>query len=448
MLEVYVGEDRFQAGVQAYIKAHEYGNTVTDDLWRELDRTAAKPITPVAHAFTLQAGVPLIRATATASGIQLTQDRFAADESAKAPTIWPVPVKVAGRGGTWAGLVSRGNPANVNVGETPVVNAGQTSYFRTLYDPALFEKLEASFARLQPADQLGLLYDSRALGYSGYAPLANLFALARKVTPDFNPVVQSNVAARFEGVSELYDGLPGQTAFNAFGRNVLRPLLGRLGWTAKPGESQNVTLARADVLSALSQLDDPAVINQAQTYFQQYLRDPSALSPDLRRSVLAIVALHADAKTWDSLHTLARDAKSALEKQELYVLLGHAKDEALAEKALALAGTNEPPLTNRPSMIRAVSVRFPDLAIDYASQHWNEITVSLEPDSRAQYVPSLAENSHDVATLTKLDGFARTHIPADAQRDVRRAEATIRYYARVRAEHLPELDRWLAAQHA
>ncbi|HTW35465.1 MAG TPA: M1 family metallopeptidase [Rhizomicrobium sp.] len=449
MLETYIGEDRFRAGVQAYIKAHEYGNTVTDDLWRELDKTAAQPITPVAHAFTLQAGVPLIRANATASGIHLTQDRFAADESAKAPTVWPVPVKVPGNGVTpWVGLVSRDKPADVPVAanSTPIVNAGQTAYFRTLYDAALFAKIEVSFAQLAAADQIGILYDSSALGYSGYAPLGNLFALARKTTPDFDPVVQSTIAERFQGVSELYDGLPGQAAFKAFGRRVLEPLFAKVGWTAKEGEAQNVTLARAALLSALSELDDPLVIGEAQKRFQDYVRNPSALSPELRRSVLAIVALHADAKTWDALHALAKAAPSALEKQELYVLLGHARDKALAEKALALAGTDEPPLTNRPSMIRAVSARFPDMAIDYASQHWNAITVSLEPDSRAEYVPSLAENSRDLGTLAKLHAFADAHIPPDARGDVRKADATIRFYAKIRAERLPELDRWLTAQ--
>jgi aminopeptidase N len=451
MLEIYVGEDRFRAGVEAYIKAHEYGNTVTDDLWRELDKTAAQPITPVAHAFTLQAGVPLIRASATSNGIHLTQDRFAADESANAPTVWPVPVKVAGNGvAPWVGLVSRDKPADlvVGAGAAPVVNAGQTAYFRTLYDATLFGKLEAAFAGLAPADQLGLINDARALGYSNYAPLANLFALARKVTPDSDPVVQGTMAARIQGVAELYEGLAGEKAFDAYGRHVLQPLFAKFGWTAKPGESQNVTLARANLLSSLSELDDPAVISQAQAYFQQYLRDPSALSPDLRRSVLSIVALHADAKTWDELHTLAKNVKSALAKQELYVLLGRARDKALAQKALALAGTDEPPLTNRPSMIRAVSVRFPDMAVDYASTHWNEITVSLEPDSRAEYVPSLAGNSRDLATIPKLRAFAAAHIPADAQGDERKAEATIRFYAKVRSERLPELDRWLAAQRA
>ncbi len=437
--------------MQAYIKAHEYGNTVTDDLWRELDKTAAAPISPVAHAFTLQAGIPLIRANATSAGIHLTQDRFAADDSAKAPTSWPVPVKVAsGSGAPWIGLVSREKPADVAVAAnaTPIVNAGQTAYFRTLYDAPLFAKIDASFAQFSAADQLGILNDARALGYSGYAPLGNLFALARKATPDFDPVVQSTIAARVEGVSEVYDGLPGQAAFKAFGRKMLAPLFAKVGWTGKPDEAQNVTLLRANLLSALSELDDPAVVGEAQKRFQDYVRNPSTLSPELRRSVLAIVALHADAGTWDQLHALAKNAKSALEKQELYVLLGRAKDKALAEKALALAGTDEPPLTNRPSMIRAVSVRFPDMAIDYASAHWNEVTVSLEPDSRAEYVPSLADNSRDLATLPKLHAFADAHIPAGAQGNVRKADATIRFYAKIRTEHLPELDHWLAAQHA
>src|SRR6201999_3349270 len=60
MLENYVGEDGFRAGVRNYIKSHAYGNTVTDDLWRELDKTSPRPVTQVAHDFTLQPGVQLI----------------------------------------------------------------------------------------------------------------------------------------------------------------------------------------------------------------------------------------------------------------------------------------------------------------------------------------------------------------------------------------------------
>src|SRR5215469_15981954 len=95
MLETYAGEVPFRDGVRAYIKANAYGNTVSDDLWRQLDRTSKTPISPIAHDFTLQAGIPLIRASADGASLHLTQDRFAVDETGKAHTVWQVPVKVA-----------------------------------------------------------------------------------------------------------------------------------------------------------------------------------------------------------------------------------------------------------------------------------------------------------------------------------------------------------------
>ena len=33
MLSSYVGEDRFMKGVSLYLKKHQFGNTVTEDLW-------------------------------------------------------------------------------------------------------------------------------------------------------------------------------------------------------------------------------------------------------------------------------------------------------------------------------------------------------------------------------------------------------------------------------
>src|SRR5690606_32077123 len=61
MLEGYVGADAWREGVRNYMKTHAYGNTVSDDLWRAVQASAGKPILDIAHDFTLQPGVPLIR---------------------------------------------------------------------------------------------------------------------------------------------------------------------------------------------------------------------------------------------------------------------------------------------------------------------------------------------------------------------------------------------------
>ena len=71
----------------------------------------------------------------------------------------------------------------------------------------------------------------------------------------------------------------------------------------------------------------------------------------------------------------------------------------------------------------------------------------LEPDSRNQYVPGLAGNSYELSTIPKLETYAAAHIPESARQSVTKAESAIKYYAQIRADRLPEVDRWLDAQH-
>ena len=54
MLENYVGDTAWRNGVRSYIKKYAYQNTVSNDLWREIEQAARKPVTAIAHDFTLQ----------------------------------------------------------------------------------------------------------------------------------------------------------------------------------------------------------------------------------------------------------------------------------------------------------------------------------------------------------------------------------------------------------
>ena len=80
MLENYLGEQAFRAGIRKYMADHAYGSTTTADLWRALETASGKPVAAVAAGFTEQAGVPLVIAQATcADGTQrvaLRQERF------------------------------------------------------------------------------------------------------------------------------------------------------------------------------------------------------------------------------------------------------------------------------------------------------------------------------------------------------------------------------------
>src|SRR3546814_578495 len=105
MLEAYAGEDVGQGGLRRYMAAHKYGNSRTDDLWNAVEAAGARGLTGIAHDFTGQPGIPLIRMTSsTCDGgtriIGVTQGEFSRD---RRETIdgedrrWQVPMLVRTR---------------------------------------------------------------------------------------------------------------------------------------------------------------------------------------------------------------------------------------------------------------------------------------------------------------------------------------------------------------
>jgi aminopeptidase N len=452
MLEAYVGEDNFRAGVRRYIVDHAYGNTVTDDLWREIDPVSpGRPITQIAHDFTLQAGVPLItEGPAACEGghtpLRLEQGRFGTDAASRAPRTWHVPVTAAIVGGA-SGQGGAAAPAGGRIdlagcGPT-VLNAGQTGYFRSLYSPSSMAALTARFGALAPDDQLGLMNDTLALASVGDEPMADFLNLTPRLDAATDPIVWDHLAASLSRLDRLYDGLPGRARFRAYVRGLLAPALARIGWDKQAGESDNIALMRAEVLATLGQVGDPAVVAEARRRFAAFRADPSSLPAATRRTVLAIVAENAGPADWDQLHALAKGARTELERGEFYGLLGLAEDPALAQRTLDLSLSGEPLATTGPEMISAVARLHPALALTFASAHWTQIAALLEPDSRPAFAPRLASAGHDKALVPQLNAFADQHIPANARQDLQKAVARILYLASIRDERLPQVDRWL-----
>ncbi|QUD86482.1 M1 family metallopeptidase [Phenylobacterium montanum] len=454
MMEAYVGESAFRDGVRRYMADHAYGNTVTDDLWREIDQGGGpRPITEIAHDFTLHAGVPLLRqgeasCQAGKTSQALAQGRYGIDDSTRGERVWHVPViaRTLDSAAPGHGVIAGTAGGRIEVpGCGPVVlNAGQTGYFRTLYSPAGVAALTQRFSELSADDQLGLLDDTRALGFGGLEPITDYLNLTVRLDSRSDPVVWARLAHTLNGLDRLYAGTPGQARFRSFARGVLARGLARIGWDRQPDESFNVAIMRSAVIGALGDMGDPAVTAEAHRRFDQFLYDPTSLDASARRTVLAIVGRQASAADWERLHQLAKTAKSELERTEYYSLLGAADDPALAAKALDLALSGEPPATTAPDIIGAVSDRHPGLALDFTSAHWAKVSELLEPDSRPSFAPHLVTGEPDRGLADRLNAFADRNIPEDARQEVRKAVSSILYQAQVRDARLPEVDRWIA----
>jgi len=453
MLEGYVGADAWREGVRRYIKAHAYGNTVSDDLWREIEAAAGKPITAIAHDFTLQPGVPMIRvASAKCSDgkttLQLAQGEFTKDRPDKKPLSWRVPVIAQAIGGNapMRAMVSDGHATLEVPGCGPViVNAGQSGYYRTLYAPEQFSAISDSFAKLATIDQLGVMKDSWALGLAGLQPASNYLDLAKVAPVDADPQVWGDIADNLDTLDAWYRGdTARQAKLRAFAITRLAPVFARVGWEARKDEPPPATVLRAKLVKTLGSLGDAAVIEETRRRYSAQAGDTDAMPAELRKSILAVVAGHADAATWDRLHAEAKAEKTPLVKDELYNLLATVDDEALARRALELALTDEPGATNTAGMIRTVSETHPDAAFAYAIAHLEQIDKVVDSTSRSLYYPNLGNNSLDSAMVGRIKVFADAHIAAGSRRAADTVIANIVYRLKVRDERLPEIDAWLA----
>ena len=454
MFEAYVGPDVFRAGVRRYIAAHAYGNTVTDDLWREIDAASpGRPLSDIAHDFTLQPGVPMIREITEfchhgQTEMMLAQDQFAVDPPTGPNARWRAPVTVKMLGGATKQVMVGDPGVRVLIeGCGPVVlNAGQAGYFRSDYMPEELKALTDRFGELTADDQLGLINDQRALAYVGTRPMGGFLGLGPKLDAKTDPIVWSQLAQYLGDLDRIYDDQPGQARFRAYVERVLGPELARVGWDAAPGEAGNVSIMRASLLSTLGQVGDPAVLAEARRRFAGFLANPAALEAGARRSVLNIISEHATPAEWDQLHTLAKIAPTEIERSQVYTLLGRAEDPVLAKKGLDLVLSGETAPTVAPNIIDSVATRYPALALDFLTAHWASISELLEPDSRAQYAARIADRGADPVLIAKLDAFAAANIPENARGEVRRADAQIAYRARIRSTRLPDADHWLGGQ--
>ena len=456
MLEAYVGEDAWRRGVRAYMREHAYGNTASSDLWRQVERAAAKPVTAIAQDFTLQPGVPLIRVgepvcKGGSMTVALSQGEFSRDQPERKPLSWRVPVIAQAAGGKAPArtLVTGGKGSLTLPGCGPVVvNAGQSGYYRTLYSQAGFAQLVGQFAALAPIDQLGMLSDTWSLGMAGLQPAANILDLAEATPAGADPQVWALVARSFGSLHAMYgEDKAGRARLDAYAVKRLAPVMAQIGWTAQAGEPTSHANLRAQLIGTLSHLGDQATIDEARRRYAAMGTDPSAVPGALRKTIMAVVAEHTDAAGWEALRRAAQAEKSPMIKDAMYSLLASSDDRALAERALALALTDEPGATNGAAMIAVVSRSHPELAFDFALANMEAVNERVDATSRSRYMPGLAGNATTPAMIGKVRAYAEAHIAPEARRDAETAIAGIEDRIKVRRERMPEIDAWLA-QHA
>ncbi len=167
MLEAYLGEETFRAGVRSYLERFRYRNARTADLWTALEEASREPVAQIATPWIDRPGLPLVSARLGPKGLELAQRRFRFLGSQDEPP-WPIPL-VVDVDGTKRRLRFDTPTASVPVPETATIhlNPGATGFYRVLYDRTLYDRLLVGFSRRPRTDRWVVLDDLAAFLVSG-----------------------------------------------------------------------------------------------------------------------------------------------------------------------------------------------------------------------------------------------------------------------------------------
>jgi aminopeptidase N len=458
MLENYLGEDAFRAGIRAYVTRHAYSNTTTADLWEALQAASGKPVTAVASGFTEQGGIPLVVAQASCvddvQRVMLRQDRFtirdapskdpASTDAPAGPVRWRVPVTRGGVGGPEESLLLDGTAefAAGRCGDPVKLNFGAVGYYRVQYDAAMYAALARVIDRLPPADRANLVSDTWALVETGRVPPDAFLGLIDRLAGDDNRAVADTIIRALTRLDRLQWNRSGRAAFQAYGRAMLRPLFGRIGWDAAPSEPADYLQLRVRLIGALGTFGDEAVAAEAKRRFAKSIGDPSTLTGTLRDTVMTIAGRNADRATYDALLTLARGVE-AEERPHYYAAAAGARDPDLARETLALTLTDDMPAA---AVVRVISTvasagEHRDLAWSFVKANYARLAARQKPSSQDTFVSGLLTAFTDAAHAEELVSFAEAHkIPS--------APIVTRAYARMMTDadftaRLPAVDAWV-----
>ncbi len=457
MLEGFASEDTWRNGLRVYMKRHAYANTVTNDLWQAMEDAGAKGLATIAHDFTQQPGIPLIRVAGArcADGttqLSLTQGEFSSDRKDKTdatPLRWHVPVAASTLDGKTARTVVTGGAGTLSVPGCGAVllNAGQAGYYRTLYTAEQLAALKAGFARLRPLDQFGLVADQLTLARAGYQPMSAGLDLLALVGSGNSAKLQYDLVTRWTDLYGLFNDEPAvQAALAAKVSALYGPSLARLGFAAKPGEPLVDTALRGRLISTLGLIGDPSVAAEAKRLFAALDNNPAALDGPLRQAWLGAIARNADAADWAEA---ARHGQQGADGAGASVALSAARP---GQRSQARPGRARPGADQRAGADHGrhdhLGQRGPasDLAVDFALSHIDQVEALVDASGRTGYIARLASESRDPAMIEKLRAYARDRLPEGSRRSVDQAINALEARARLEPAIRAGVKAWLATK--
>lgn len=393
MISKYLGEETFMEGIRRYLKKHAYGNTQTGDLWAALSDASGKELEKVMDIWTKNVGFPVVTVTEDekAGSIHVKQNRFLRTADVKPEedkTLFPVFLELRTKEGVNRELTLTSRESDFKVKDLDFfkLNADHSGIYRTSYSPERLQKLgvAAKQGLLTVEDRAGMIADAGALAASGYQKTSGILSLLEsfKTEPEF--VVWSEITARIGTLRSAwtFEDEAVQAALKKFQLDLVKDKAHELGWEFKESDGHIEQQFKSLLFNSAGITNDETIKKATFDMFEKFKKgDKSAIHPNIRSSVYAIVLTYGGEEEYNVILNEYRTANTSDERNTALRAIGRAKSPELIKRTLSLPLSDE--VKGQDIYLPLASLRTHAAGIDalwdWMKINWDELEKKLPP---------------------------------------------------------------------
>jgi aminopeptidase N len=347
MLSAHLGEKVFLQGVADYLKAHQYSNATTTDLWSALSKASGQDVVSFMDLWVRKIGFPVLTVAEEPGQIGIRQQRFLLAGDVKPEedqTTWWVPLGL--HTGESASAASAHKTTALTQKEDTIrdvsegfylLNKNLNGFYRTNYPPDRLKKLGESRDQLTVEDKIGLVGDAYANAVAGHGSTAGLLALAERFQDESEYLVWSQILGNVGNVRSVFSGSQDiSDALTKYLLKLITPAVEKVGWEFKEGESYLVGQLRASLLLSGGMVGHEATKTEALKRFDAYVsgENKDAIHPSLRRAVFAIAIKNRGESALKAVQNEYRNTTSIDGKEICLTSLGRVQTPELAREIM------------------------------------------------------------------------------------------------------------------
>jgi puromycin-sensitive aminopeptidase len=305
--------------------------------------------------------------------------------------------------------------------------------------------------RLAPVERVGLVGHQWAALRAGRAELVDLLNVVEAYRNEEEPEALEALVGPLGFLKDPATWMAGEAVESQFRQWLSRmfaPAFRELGWVPRRKENDRIRLRRAVLLRIVGGLaEDPDLGGESRDALRRYLKNRSALDPNLAGPVVEIAAREGNEQLYGVYLRRMKQAATPQERLRFEMALGAFRDPGLVQRTLELTFADEIPTQDVALLLgRMLGSRYSREATwEVIRKRWKELQPRIPPGLASRLILALS-SLHTRDHRRTVAAFFRAHPIPTARRALRQTLERFDLDNELRRRVVPVLRRWLSQQ--